>query len=188
MKYARALTLSILALLIASCGGSGKLTKRDGCKPDWFLNPPVDSTFLYASAMGNSKDLQMALTKAEMVARRQIGSQLETKLNALQKKFNEEVGSMDDPTLAQSLTVAIKTTVSTVLHGSKIIKKDYCEKPNSYEGFILMKYPLGQAYANFVNQVKKKKELETRFRAFQGFQELEKEVEKFEREKRTERF
>ena len=74
MNYVKFLPL-VLALFVMACGSSNKdLQKVDtGDIPAWYLNPPVDPAFVYATSSSTSQDMQMAINKAEQDCRAESG-------------------------------------------------------------------------------------------------------------------
>jgi len=161
---------ALAVVIIAGCAGSG------GWKT---IETPTDANFYFATGTSESADLQLAIDKATLNARAEIGRQLELKLNSLQKSFAEEVGDTD-PELNKLYSSATEVVVSTQLSGSKIKDTKYQEKNGKYHAVVLVEYPVNAANAALVNQIKKDQALYTRFRASEGFKELEAEVEKYE--------
>ncbi|MBC8184540.1 LPP20 family lipoprotein [candidate division KSB1 bacterium] len=163
--------MSLLVLIFVGCAGTGGGWQT--------FTMPTNPDYLFATGNGESKQLQLAIDKAALNARTEIGRQMELKLNSLQKSFAEEVGN-EDPELNQLYSAATKAVVSTQLMGSKIKEKKYRERNGKYEAVVMVEYPLQEANKALVNQIKKEKNLYTRFRASQGFKELEAEIEKME--------
>jgi hypothetical protein len=177
--------VALFAAVLTGCGGSEPLQKTDiGDVPDWYLNKPEDPNFLYEPATATSKDMQLAVDKAVQAGRTGIGRQVETKINALQKRFQEETGVGDDAQLLDQFTQASKTIVSTSLSGSKEINKKIVKDGNNYRAYVLVQYPLGAAQEALKEQIKKNEQLYTRFRASETYKELDNEVEKYDQYKK----
>ena len=178
MKKVYLTVLFVLTLLLlSSCGGSSQ-TNIDNV-PDWYLNTPSDPNYIFAPAQSRSKSMQLAIDKATTDGRAEIAREIETKLEGLQKKFDEEVGVGEDAQLLQQFTQANKTVVSNVLSGSSVIKKAVFEDDDLYEAYVLVQYPIGAASAEYMKQLEKTQAY-TRFRASETFKELEEEVKKYE--------
>ena len=176
MKYVKILPL-VAALFLMACGGSkeANLQKVDtGDIPAWYLNPPVDPAFVYATSSSTSQDMQMAINKAEQDCRAEIARQVESKVSALTKKFDEEVGGKDAQLLT-SFTSASKTVASTSLSGAKTKQRDVKKDGGMFRAYVLMEYNVAQS---MVSQMKKEEQLYTRFRATQTYKELEDEANK----------
>lgn len=176
MKYMRFVPL-VAALLLMACGGSKQANlaqTETGNIPAWYLNPPVDPAFVYATSSATSTDMQMAINKAEQDCRAEIARQVESKVSALTKKFDEEVGGKDAQLLT-SFTSASKTVASTSLSGAKTKQRDVKQDGNTFRAYVLMEYNVAQS---MVSQMKKEEQLYTRFRATQTYKELEDEANK----------
>ena len=162
--------MSLIVLIFVGCAGTSNWTK---------MITPTDPNYFYATGTAESKNLQLALDKAAMSARTEIGRQMELKLNSLQKSFAEEVGN-EDTELHQLYSATTKTVVSAQLMGSKIKESKHREKNGKYIAEVMVEYPVHEANKALVNQIKKEQNLYTRFRASQGFKELEAEIKKLE--------
>lgn len=151
--------------------------------PEWFVSIPEDPDHLYATATGTSKSLQLALDNAKNAGRTDIASQIGTKVSGLFKRFREEIGAGEDAELMTMTTAVSKEVVSEVISGCRAAKQDVKKEGISYRAYVLMEMPIGQANAALMAKVKANNNMYTRFRASQGFKELESEVEKYEEEK-----
>ncbi|MGE5314061.1 MAG: hypothetical protein ACM3Q4_05160 [Acidobacteriota bacterium] len=181
------LAAALLMLLVMSCGGGSQQTMQtttEGDIPDWYLNKPEDPNFLYEPATATSQDMQLAVDKAVQAGRTGIGRQVETKIQALQKRFQEETGVGEDAQLLDQMTQASKTVVSTSLTGSKEINKKIIKDGKMWRAYVLVQYPLGAAQEAFKAQLQKNEQAYTRFRATQTFKELDDEVQKYEQWKK----
>lgn len=175
------LTIFLAFLLLQSCGGSKDLTDADeGDIPNWYLNTPEDPNYIFEPNTSTSRDLQMAVDKATTGARAGIGRQIETNLEGLQKQFAEEVGEGENSNLYQQMTQATKTVVKRTLNGSKVVKKKVEKDGDIFRAYVLMQYPIGSARKAFLSQIKNDEEMYTRFRSSKAFEELQKEVEKYD--------
>ncbi len=183
MNYTKFMPL-IMALLLVGCGGSkqANLAQADtGNIPSWYLNPPVDPAFVYATSSATSTDMQMAINKAEQDCRAEIARQVEAKVSALTKKFDEEVGGKDAQLLT-SFTQASKTVASTSLSGAKTKQRAVNPDNGMYRAYVLMEYNVAQS---MVSQLKKEEQLYTRFRASETYKELENEAQKVDDAKKN---
>jgi len=169
-------------LLLAGCGGRKTIQSTSiGDIPEWFSKTPQDQNYLYAANTQASQDMQLAIDKAAIGARSEIGRQLEAKLNSLQKKFAEETGTSNDAQLLEMFTQAEKVVVSTTLNGSKIKKSEVKKDGAMFRAYVLIEYPVGSANAALLDQIKKHDQMFTRFRASETFKELDAETEKYEK-------
>lgn len=185
--------LVLLALVIAGCAGSKTTTTttQSGSTgvpqaqappgvPDWFVNVPNDPNFLFAATTTTSRDMGLAVENALTAGRAEIARQTEVRVQALQKRFQEETGFEKDAQLLQQFTSATKTVVSTSLSGSKPRKQLPVQVGEIYRAYVLTEYPVGAANQALIQQIKGNEQLYTRFRASQTYKELEDEVQKYD--------
>lgn len=182
-----------LAILWVGCGGGAQNVApaplaapnpNNLSAPEWFLNPPEDPNYLYAPATATSKDLQLAVDTAKHQGRVDVTSQLSTKVSGLFKRFREEVGAAEDSELLAMTTSASKEVVSEVINGCKASKQDVRKEGTIYRAYVLMEMPIGAANAALMSRIKANQNMYTRFRATEGFKELNEEVEKYEQFKK----
>jgi hypothetical protein len=138
---------------------------------------PGDINMLSAEASGTSRDYQLAIEKAKMDARLEMTQQLNAYVQALIKKFDEEVGITEDSELLGLYSKTAKIVVDQSLVGSHIKKKDVKQDGNIYKATVVMEAPLGQARKRLLEQIKASDALYTRFSNSESFKELKAETE-----------
>lgn len=178
--------LVLLAAVLVGCGGGPQTmqTTGTGDMPEWYPNPPQDALYLRSANTAVSQDLQVAVDKASTGARAELGRMLETKVNALQKRFEEETGAGQEAQLLQQFTQATKTVVSTTMNGSRMKDRKTLQDGSMWRAYVMMELPIGAANEALLAEIKKSKELYTRFRASEAFKELDAEVQKYEDSKK----
>lgn len=147
--------------------------------PSWYLKPPTDNNYLFAPATSLSRDVQVAINKAQTDARNAIAQQLEVKYGALNKRFVEEVGREGSQLLDQ-YTQVYKAVVSTTLYGSRPRQQVLRTEGTLYRAIILMELPVGEMSKRLLEQLRAQEQLYTRFRAGEAFKELDAEVKRYE--------
>ncbi|MGA1360458.1 MAG: hypothetical protein ACO32Z_04635, partial [Gemmatimonadaceae bacterium] len=74
MSWRRALWFVAVLMIVAACGGSKnaktaptpeELNAAALGVPTWFIKPPVDSNIIYAPVTAVSRDMQLAIDKAQ---------------------------------------------------------------------------------------------------------------------------
>jgi hypothetical protein len=183
-----ALLFVAAGILAAGCGGGpSTMTSADtGDIPAWYAHVPTDSNYIYAVNTATSQDMQLAYDKATTAARAELGRQVEVKVSALQKRFEEETGVAQDAQLMQQFTQATKTVVSTTMSGTQVKDKSYVKDGNIYRAYVLVEYPLGAANAALLQAIKQNELMYTRFRASQAYKDLDQEAKKYEDQKKEE--
>ena len=162
------------------------VSKTDlGEQPEWFLQTPQAPDYLYASATQISKDMQVALDKATMAGREEISRQLETKLETLRKRFQEETGVGSESSLLQNFDQSGKEVASEALTGSYAKSKRTVREGQVWRAYVLVEYPIGEANRSLMKKIRAQEDMYTRFRATKAFEELDKEVKKLEDGKKS---
>jgi hypothetical protein len=73
-----------------------------------------------------------------------------------------------------------KSIVSDSLTGSHVSKQKLDAEGGVYRAYVMMSMPIGEANARFVEKIRAQKQLYTRFRATEAFEELDREVQEYE--------
>ncbi|MDQ8144877.1 MAG: LPP20 family lipoprotein [Gemmatimonadota bacterium] len=188
-KRASLLVALSLVSLGAACGGgtssavataAGPSPVNVNRLPDWFTNVPTDANTMYAATTAESRDLQLAINKAVTDGRNNLAQQMEVKFEGLSKRFQEETGLGADAQLIDQFTQAYKGIVSQTINGSRAAKQEIVNTPAGYRAYVLVELPIGQASQALMQRVRANEQMYTRFRASQAFDELQKEVERYE--------
>ena len=193
------IVFSGLIILWAGCGGAknGRIEEQIPDKPsgnsapDWFTGKlPTSPDYFYGTGTATSKDVGTALTEAKHMGLQDVAKQVAVKIEALFKRFRQEVGVGEDARLDALTTAISKEVVSEVIRGCSPVKQDWHPISSfEYRGYALMRMPIGLASVALRKKIiagtstkldKATKELYTRVRASQAFEELEEEVEKYE--------
>ena len=101
---------------------------------------------------------------------------MEVKMNNLTQNFGEEVGEGDDSELLQQFTSVTKSVTSQTLNGSRVVESKVLVESGIYRAYVLMSLPIGEANRQLMQEIRENKNLYTRFRATQAFEELDKEL------------
>ena len=178
--------LAFSVLLIAGCGGSKSLQGvSEGEIPDWYKQPPqADQNYYYATNTQSSQDMQLAVDKASNGARTGIAQQVEVKVNALQKKFEEETGKQLDAQLLEMFSQASKQVVSTSLSGCSVKEQKIVKDGDMWRAYVLMQYAVGAASEAMQKQIKNNEVLKTQLQESKMMKDLDQEVQKYEEGKK----
>lgn len=140
---------------------------------------------LAAVGMGESRVINTAMDRAKNRGRQEIARMIEVKVNSLQKDFTEEIGEGKGSEFNSLFSNASKLITSQTLRGSvaKDIKWD--KKDSIITGYALMVLDPKVIASAFQDQANSARQLYTRFRASQAFEDLDKEVKKFDEYKKN---
>jgi hypothetical protein len=147
--------------------------------PSWFLNPPQDEHSVYAAGTATSADLQLAMDKSILNAKRTIADSIKGLLSSKMKQFIDESGSGEDNVLTNEASkVIINLITEANVAGYKQADAKVLAQGKQYRAYVLLQYPIGKANKVLVDQVKKNRVLEGKLRATKAFKDLEEEIKR----------
>jgi len=147
--------------------------------PDWFINPPQDAKSVYSSGTSTSPDLQLALDKAILSAKRSLADRINGLLSSKMKEFVAETGGGEDKEViseVERVTTNLITEVNVAGYQQKDAK--VLTQGEKYRAYVLLQYPLGKANRILIDQVQKNRILESKMRASKAFKELEDDIKR----------
>ncbi|MFH0920475.1 MAG: hypothetical protein V1913_08935 [Fibrobacterota bacterium] len=176
-------TLATLSLFFVGCGGSKQAAppKDESGMPSFVLNPPSAPGKIYGSGTAKKQSMELAMQIADLNAKVKIAQVLGQKISNMTKQFLQESGinSPEATEFSQSVTKAV---TDQDLVGVVIEKREFIE------GTCYTLAVLDLASPDLKSMVKKKVEgqltskeaLLSEFRAKQGFEALDKELDKMQ--------
>jgi hypothetical protein len=178
MRKTAIIVLAGLVLLM-HCAGSKPSVENNPDIPDFVLNPPQEAGILFGTGIANLQNLQLAKETADIRARREIASALSQKISALLKEYLGQtgIGSTAD---VKELSKSIRHAISDIeLVGVTIEKRRY----GNGRIYSLARYLIDDSMKKLVTDAvnksfSSKEALLSQFREKQGFEELDKQLEK----------
>ena len=191
MKNKKLIAVLIASLFATGCGsvkyttgfemtsGSEK-TAEPGVEvayPEWYNAELADDDGnLYAVATEYSKDMQFALDKATLSAKRDLASNFSSHTSALLKDFATEVGSLDSEVIRE-IDRTTKVVVAQVnMIGVQREHMSLIHAKDGYRAYVKLRYVPDQANKILLQEVWKNEKLKAKVQASKRFQELEEEV------------
>lgn len=175
-----------LMFIIAACSPrpSNQIQQQIDRAPDWYTNPPEDTNdYLYTVSSAISARREVSRQIAETNARTSMAQKLETKVEALEKIFTEEVTGGTDSNYSQAFTLASQSITSTTLRGVTADQIEFVPTDDGqFECFIITRMPVGEARSALDNALSQDEELYIRFKESQAFQELQENLERLSAE------
>lgn len=145
--------------------------------PTWFISVPTDSSALFSAGTATSSDLQLAMDKAVLNAKRTLADRINSTLSSKMKEFLSETGSDEDAKVLSEVERITSNLITEVnVAGYTQDKAEVKPTGTQYRAYVLLRYPLGKANQILVDQVKKNNVVEARVRASKAFQDLEAEI------------
>ncbi len=146
--------------------------------PDWYLTPPKDEeAAIYAAGTAVSSDLQFAVDRAVLGAKRALADRVNSRISAKMKEFLAESGASEDPqTLADSQSAMVNLITEVNLSGYGVKDQKVLAQGGGYRAYALVQYPLGDANRMLLDQIRKNARLESKVEASKAYLDLEKDV------------
>lgn len=132
--------------------------------------------------IGESRNTQLAITKAKVEARKNLAQLVTVKIENLEKAFIEEIGEASGSEMNELFSSATKQITSQTLQGTVPKMQKYETDDGITTAYILMVLNPDIIDASLKNN--SAKHLYERFRASQAFEELDKEIKEFEEAER----
>ncbi len=153
--------------------------------PEWFIMLPSGSEeVMYVRGTAISDDLQLSIDAATNAGLRELGKKMNTRLASKTKEtvrqanIGEKVTSKTEMNRISTIVVKEVTVKGYEVIETKMVSLDN----GNYRTFILLKYQIGLAYKNYIDQLKKSDVLKADFKKIentQAFKELELYVSEF---------
>lgn len=189
MTWRPQLVMVAFAAALAACGGGSspktaptpeELNAAALGVPVWFVRPPVDSNVIYAPVTAVSRDMQLAIDKAQSDGRFALAQQLETRFEGMSKRFQEETGSGVDAQILEQFSVAYKGIVMQTVNGSRMTKQEIRNEGTQFRVYALMELPSGPSAVALQQKIRSNEQLLSRMRATQAYAELDAQVKRFQ--------
>jgi len=146
--------------------------------PDWYLKPPKDADALYERAAAKSRDLQMAVNKATMLARAQLATTIQGEVNSIMKLFMEENGPTNGAQVSNNVSVAtVQEALKMKLVGVQEEKTQVFQEGDKYVAYVLLKYPLGDMNKLVVDQIRQDDAANSKIRSDEAYDEIERKIQ-----------
>jgi len=198
MKNKKLIAVMIASLLATGCGsvkyttgfemtsGSEKSAESgvEVSYPNWYNEELADDNGnLYAVGTEYSKDMQFAIDKATLSAKRDLASNFSSHTSALLKDFATEVGTLDSDVIRE-IDRTTKVVVAQVnLIGVQRENMSLIHAKDGYRAYVKLRYVPDQANKILLQEVWKNEKLKAKVQASKRFKELEQEVNNIQQDK-----
>ena len=146
--------------------------------PDWCLSIPSSSLARLACGSGNSSNLNMARTRANLDAKRQLADMIDSEISSNMEDYLSSLGTESEQVKQQSEIITKNVTIEAKLTGYKQLEVEAQNIGNKYQIYVLLEYPIGQANQALVNEIKRNETLSTQENADNALEKLEAEINK----------
>jgi len=146
--------------------------------PEWYIKPPRDKDALYEKAVAKSRDMQMAMNKATMLARAQLAVVIQGEVNTIMRLFADENGDASSARVSNNASVATSQEAILVrMNGAQQENAQIIQEGDKYVAYVLIKYPIGEMNRLLVEQLRQADAMNARVRANEAYDEIERKVQ-----------
>ena len=147
--------------------------------PPWYTDLPRNDHAVYATGTATSPNIQLAMDKSELFAKRSLADRINSELSSKMKTFIEETGQDEDKAVVTEANQVISNLITLVnVAGYSRVKSKILSQGRQYRAYVLLEYPVGKANRILVDQIKKNRVLESKLRASKAFKELEEDIKR----------
>jgi len=126
--------------------------------PEWYVNVPKEDNAIYATASEVSSDLQYAIDKAAMSAKREIAFKLSNDFSQKYKEHTSETNySTQEKMAKETERLVIANSVSVNLVGVQRVKSEVIREGNQYRAYMLVRYGLDESNRIHMNYIIKER-------------------------------
>lgn len=144
--------------------------------PDWYYDNPKGDA-LYGVATGASTDMQFAVDKAMMGAKRELASNFSSHISSLMKDFSAQAGDNDSQVM-QDISRTTKLVVSKVnLIGVQRTNFKVDREGKTYYAYVKLRYSIDESNKLLMDEIRRNQRLAHKLESSKAFQELEREVD-----------
>ena len=165
-KYVKILFVGIAALALTNCAQSTYSIKQEKGKvvskvPSWYMNDynvkkecgttrfgkNKDKECMFGVGTSVSPDLELAIEKAQLVAKAEVADKIKGEMNKKAKIFTTELGKTNAKTVVTDVeTNLVNVIKQTPVRGYEIWKQEVTmTKSGYYRAWVGIKLPLGEA-------------------------------------------
>ncbi len=176
------------ALLFAGCAAQQPKPEQPReqaqCIPEWQINPPSAEDGVYGTGIAKMQMAALSKKTADARARDEVTQAIQVKVQTMMKDFMQQAGIGEQAQALQFSSSVSKQISSQVLYGCKVVKRKVCPDGTWHS---LALWPMNQA-SELKNEiasqtkdlVKNEYALYNEFKAKNGFEDLQKELDKLD--------
>jgi len=159
-----------------ACEGIVKVVKKTAEDvPEWMLILPESDEAFYSAGTAVSRDMQLAIDKANLAAKRNLADRIGGELSSQIKEFVIEGGDMYNSDL---ITVDVERVTKNVMARINVAgyvpsKMEVYPLGTMYRVYALIEYPIGAHNDILIEQIRRNRALYAHVRSSVAFKELE---------------
>ena len=166
MKISHSIHIAICALVLFGCANPGDNQRNSGnteakvkavvdAAPSWYANPPLTKDELFVAGTETSANLQMAMDKATLAAKRELALQISSYVSSLTKQMSKEITANGKTTSIETLEAVSQAATANINVGgynkeaSKVVQEG-----SSYRAYVLLSFSKEKASNELYKQMR----------------------------------
>lgn len=123
--------------------------------PSWYTNPPQTKDELFVAGTETSANMQMAMDKATLAAKRELALQISSYVSALTKQLSKEITTNGKSTLVETLDAVSQSATANINVGSynKEASK-VLQEGSSFRAYVLLSFSKEKAANELYKQIR----------------------------------
>jgi hypothetical protein len=123
-KVVKLTLAATVSAVLAACGSTTPEDLNENI-PEWVLNPVVEDGIAAASCVAASNNMSTDKSQAQALARVELAQQINTRVQALDKTYQERIDVDNQAQTGSTFTSVSKQLTEQSLVGARIIKTSY---------------------------------------------------------------
>ena len=166
MKISHSIHIAICGLVLFGCANPGDNQRNNGnteakvkatveAAPSWYANPPLTKDELFVAGTETSANMQMAMDKATLAAKRELALQISSYVSSLTKQMSKEITANGKTTSTETLEAVSQAATANINVGgynkeaSKVVQEG-----SSYRAYVLLSFSKEKASNELYKQMR----------------------------------
>jgi len=146
--------------------------------PSWYTAAQGDKDVLTSVASEYSVDMQFAVDKASMSAKRELASNYSSHISSMMKDYSSEVGGVGSDVVREIDRTTRLILAQVNLIGVQRTNLEIRHEKEGYRAYVMMRYSTDESNKILVNEIRKNRQLNHKLQSSKSFQEMEDQVDK----------
>jgi hypothetical protein len=144
--------------------------------PEWYTTSDKEPNAIYGVASEVSTDMQFAVDKAMLSAKRELASNFSSHIDSMMKDYTSQAGNSDAEIL-QDINRTTKLVVNRVnLIGVNRTHFKVFKEDKQYRAYVKVRYAVDDSNKILIEEIKKNRRLTHKIESSKAFKDLEREI------------
>lgn len=166
MKIITRTQVAFCALVLIGCANTSDNQRNNGntdakvkatieAAPSWYANPPLTKDELFVAGTETSANMQMAMDKATLAAKRELALQISSYVSSLTKQLSKEI-TTNGKTISMETLEAVSQAATTNINVGGYNKEasKVLQEGSSYRAYVLLSFSKEKASGELYKQMR----------------------------------